>query len=131
MSDNYASAYVGGGYALGKAGLYEEGWRVRAVGAYGRYHYDGSLVVNGAYLPTVFEGQSGFAAALVGYQLRPGRLILKLFAGIEAEDQHIVPQDPNNSVQGSALDLRLQAESWLDLSERMFLSADATYGTAF
>jgi hypothetical protein len=36
VSDNYASAYVGGGYALGKAGLYEEGWRVRAVGAYGR-----------------------------------------------------------------------------------------------
>jgi hypothetical protein len=68
---------------------------------------------------------------LVGYQLRPGRLIVKLFAGIEAEDQHIVPHDPNNSVQGSALGLRLQAESWLDLSPRMFLSADATYGTAF
>ena len=131
VSDNYASAYVGGGYALGKAGLYEEGWRVRAVGAYGRYHYYGSLLVDGAYLPTTFEGQSGFAAALVGYQLRPGRLILKLFAGIEAGDQHIVPHDPNNSVQGSALGLRLQAESWLDLSQRMFLSADATYGTAF
>ena len=58
-------------------------------------------------------------------------MILKLFAGIEAEDQHLVPHDPNNSVQGSALGLRLQAESWLDLSERMFLSADATYGTAF
>jgi hypothetical protein len=33
VSDNYASAYVGGGYAFGKAGLYDEGWRVRAVGA--------------------------------------------------------------------------------------------------
>jgi hypothetical protein len=131
VSDNYASAYVGGGFALGKAGLYEEGWRVRAVGAYGRYHYDGSRLVDGAYLPTTFDGQNSFAAALVGYQLRPGRLIFKLFAGIEAEDQHIVPHDPNNSVQGSALGLRLQAESWLDLSERMFLSADATYGTAF
>jgi hypothetical protein len=131
VSDNYASAYVGGGFALGKAGLYEQGWRVRAVGAYGRYHYDGSLLVDGVYRPTTFDGQNSFAAALVGYQLRPGRLILKLFAGIEAEDQHIVPHDPNNSVQGSALGLRLQAESWLDLSERMFLSADATYGTAF
>jgi hypothetical protein len=37
VSDNYASAYVGGGYAFGKAGLYDEGWRIRAVGAYGRY----------------------------------------------------------------------------------------------
>jgi hypothetical protein len=131
VSDNYASAYVGGGYALGKAGLYGEGWRLRAVGAYGPYHYDGSLLIDGAYRPTTFDGQNSFAAALLGYQLRPGRLILKLFAGIEAEDQHIVPHDPNNSVQGSALGLRLQAESWLDLSERMFVSADATYGTAF
>jgi len=45
---------------------------------------------------------------LVGYQFRPGRLILNLFAGIEV------------SVQGSALDLRLQAESWIGLSERLF-----------
>ena len=58
-------------------------------------------------------------------------VIVKLYAGIEAEDQHIVPHDPNNSVQGSALGLRLQAESWLDLNQRMFVSADAAYGTAF
>jgi hypothetical protein len=58
-------------------------------------------------------------------------LIVKLFAGIEGEDQHIVPHDPNNSVQGSALGVRLQAESWIDLSARSFLSADASCGTAF
>jgi len=131
VSDNYASGYVGGGYAFGKAGLYEKGWRLRAVGAYGRYDYEGTLRVDGVHVPTTFDGQDAFLAALIGYQFRPGRLILKLFAGIEAEDQHIVPHDPNNSVQGSALGLRLQTESWLDLSERMFLSADATYGTAF
>lgn len=57
---------------------------------------------------------------MVGYQFRPGRLIVKLFAVIEAEDQHIVPHDPNNSVQGSELGLRLQEESWLDISPRLF-----------
>jgi hypothetical protein len=45
LSDNYVSGYVGGGYALGKAGLYEPGFRLRAVGAYGRYHYDGTLLI--------------------------------------------------------------------------------------
>ena len=68
---------------------------------------------------------------LLGYQFRPGRLIVKLFAGIEAEDQHIVPHDPHNSVQGRELGLRLQAETWLDISPSLFLSADAAYGTAF
>ena len=105
VSDNYASGYVGGGYAFGKAGLYEQGFRLRAVGAFGRYHYEGTLPVDGAYVPTIFDGQDASLAALIGYQFRPGRLILKLFAGVEAEDQRIVPHDPNNSVQGSALGL--------------------------
>src|SRR6185312_2414631 len=130
-SDNYASGYVGAGYALGKAGLYEPGFRLRAVGAYGRYHYDGALLTNHGYVPTTFDGEDAFLSALAGYQFRTGRLITKLFAGIEAEDQHIVPHDPNNSVQGSALGLRLQQETWLDISPRFYLSADASYGTAF
>jgi hypothetical protein len=98
-SDNYASGYVGAGYAFGKAGLYERGFRLRAVGAFGRYHYDGTLLTDGVYVPTTFDGEDAFVSALVGYQFRPGRLIVKLFAGLEAEDQHIVPHDPNNSVR--------------------------------
>lgn len=42
-----------------------------------------------------------------------------------------MPHDPNNSVQGSEVGLRLQVETWLDVSPRFFLSADASYGTAF
>jgi hypothetical protein len=66
VSDNYASGYVGGGFAFGKAGLYEPGFRLRAVGAYGRYRYDGTLLVDGKDLPIDFEGQVAFLAALVG-----------------------------------------------------------------
>ncbi len=130
-SDNYASGYVGAGYALGKAGYAAPGFRLRAVGAYGRYHYEGALPLDGASLPTTFEGQNAFAAALLGYEFRPGGTVFKLFAGIEGEDQRIVPHDPNNSVQGTELGLLLQAELWRDLSARSFLSFDASYGTAF
>jgi Cellulose biosynthesis protein BcsS len=130
-SDNYISGYVGAGYALGKAGLYVPGFRLRAVGAYGRYHYDGTLGIDGTDRNVTFEGEAPYAAVLLGYQFHPWRLIVKLFAGIEAEDQHIAPHDPNNAVQGSALGLKLQAEGWADLSDRVFLSADASYGTAF
>ena len=68
VSDNYASGYVGAGYAFGKAGLYERGWRLRAVGAYGRYDYEGTLLDDGVDMPTTFDGQDAFLAALVGYQ---------------------------------------------------------------
>jgi Cellulose biosynthesis protein BcsS len=129
-SDNYTSAYVGGGYAFGK-GLYAPGLRLRAVGAYGRYDYDGALFDGSDYVATTFDGQVGFAAALVGYQFCPGAVTVKLFAGIEAEDQHITPRDPNNSVQGTEIGLRLLAETWYDIAPRWYVSADAAYGTAF
>jgi len=121
---------VGAGYAFGK-GLYESGWRLRAVGSFGRYHYDSSLLARGVQAPTSFDGDATYGAALIGYQLRHRTLFLKFFAGIEAEDQHIVPRDPNTSVQGSEVGLKLQAESWLDYSTRTFFSLDGSYGTAF
>src|SRR6478736_6732030 len=66
-SDNAAGGYVGAGYAFGK-GLYESGWRLRAVGAFGLYHYDGSLPSRGVQVPTNFDGDDLYAAALIGYQ---------------------------------------------------------------
>lgn len=57
VSDNYASGYVGAGYAFGKAGYAAPGFRLRAVGAYGRYDYEGSLIIDGTSLPTTFDGQ--------------------------------------------------------------------------
>ena len=130
-SDNYASGYLGGGYAFGK-GLYAPGWRVWSVAAYGRYRYDGALeVVPGVYAPIEFGGQDYFGSALAGYQFHPGGVILRLFAGIEVDSQVIAPRDPNNSVQGTELGLRLQAEGWYNISQRLYVSADASYGTAF
>lgn len=129
VSDNYASAYLGGGYAFGK-GPYAPGWRLRSVASYGRYHYDGTLGADDT--ATEFHGEEYFGSALVGYQFHPGaRLIVKLFAGIESDSQIISPHDSNNSVQGSALGVKLLAEGWSDLSEGYYLSADASYGSAF
>ena len=129
-SNNYASGYVGGSYAFGK-GLYAESLRLRAVGSFGGYHYDGSLEVCDVWVPTTFNGDASFAAALVGYELQQGHLVTKLFAGIEAVDQHIVPFDPKNSVQGRKVGARFLAENWIDLSQTLYLSIDATYRTVF
>jgi hypothetical protein len=129
-SNNALSGYLGAGYAFGK-GLYEPGWRVRSVGGLGRYDYQGTLFGAGADLATTFNGEGGFAAALIGYPFRAQRLVLRLFAGVEGEDQRISPHDPGNRVQGTAIGLKLQAESWLDLWPALFVSVDGSYGTAF
>ena len=59
---------MGAGYAFGKAGCAAPGFRLRAVGAYGRYDYRGSLFLDNAAQPITFDGQDDFAAALIGYE---------------------------------------------------------------
>ena len=129
-TDNDASGYLGAGYAFGK-GLCAPGFRIRVVGASGATIIEGSLSSTAYRFRTTFDGHRTFGAALLGYQFRPNPLIPKLFAGIEGEDQDIVPHDPDNSVQGSALGRRVEVERWYDLSAVRFVSADASYGTAF
>src|SRR5262245_18588990 len=53
-SNNAVSGYLGAGYAFGK-GLYERGWPVSAVGALGRYDYQGTLFGAGRDLGTIFD----------------------------------------------------------------------------
>ncbi|MEG6508683.1 cellulose biosynthesis protein BcsS [Methyloligella sp. 2.7D] len=130
VNGNSAAGYLGAGTAFGSS-LWQPGFRGRIVGAYGGYNYDGTLAAPGGRQSVTFDGNNTYGAALLGYQFQPGRAVVKLFAGIEAEDQDISPRDPNNSVQGSAVGLRVQAESWFDLSARSFVTLDASYGTAF
>src|SRR5262245_47514700 len=67
--NNAISGFLGAGCAFGK-GLYKAGWRVRAVGALGRYDYQGTLFGSGVDLSTTFDGDASYGAALIGYQFR-------------------------------------------------------------
>lgn len=130
VTGNDASAYLGGSTSFGK-GLWSSGWRARAIGALGAYDYRGTLVTAGIPHSQRFDGKNGFLAALAGYQWRRGRATFKLFAGLEAEDQSITPNDPGNPVRGQRLGVLVQTESWLNFGARSFLSVDASYGSAF
>ncbi len=122
ITGNSAGTYLGAGTAFGKS-LWKPGWRGRVVGGLGRSDYE-----SGA---TIYDGRHGFITGMLGYQMQRGRMTAKLFAGAEYQEQVIAPYDPGNSVQGAASGVRLQAETWFDLSARSFVSVDASYGSAF
>jgi len=129
-ASNYTSVYAGGGYAFG-AGFDAPGWRLRAFGAWGRYNYNGALFDGAAYRRTEFNGEVAYLSAPACYQFHRGPAIAKVFVGVEAVDQAITPFDPGNTVQGTEIGMRLTLETWTDISERLFLSADGSYGAAF
>ena len=129
-SDNYTSAYVGGGYAFGK-GFHQESLRLRAVGSLGRYHYDGSLESDGVWVQTRFDGDASFVAALAGYEFHFGaghQQDLCRRGSCRSTDQ------PTRSKQlrpGERDGLPHRRRELDDLSPIWHLSADAAYGTAF
>nr|WP_244500421.1 cellulose biosynthesis protein BcsS [Methyloceanibacter methanicus] len=79
-SNNYTSVYAGGGYAL-RGGFDAPGWRLRAVGAYGRYSYGGALFDGSTFRATHFEGTASFLSAQAGYQFHCGPVIAKRSPG--------------------------------------------------
>ena len=52
----------------------KSGLRLRSVAGYGRYRYQGNLLINRQVEPTVFRGTVSFAEALAGFQLNWGPL---------------------------------------------------------
>ena len=103
------ACYVGGGSALGK-GLYEPGFRLRAVASFGRYHYDGTLPDGGDYVPTTFDGEDAFLSALVGYQFRKGAVSSPSCSPASRPRTSISPRTiPTIRCRAASSDLRLQA----------------------
>ena len=98
----------------------------------GRYDYRGTLFGGGAISAHDLRRRASYGAALLGYEFRADALIVKLFAGIEAEDQqHQCRAIRTMQCKGALSASSLRSESWLDISPLWFLSADASYGTAF
>lgn len=65
-----------------------------------------------------------------GYQMTLGAFIMKGYAGIGYENNQLTPTDPGKTLSGGILGGKVGMESWLTLSERFWLSADASYFTA-
>ena len=118
-------------YTGTSAALFSHGWRVRLIGGYSSYSYQRTQNVSGQSTPVKFKGQSGFGDILLGYRWKTGDFILKAFAGIHGVGHAVIPFDPENAAIGYQYGGMTALEIWLNVSERHWLSADASYATVF
>lgn len=124
------SAYTGMTVALGGA-IRDNGWRLRSVSGYGRYHYEGYKFVGGHPVAlTTIQGTSQFTDLLIGYQVGFGPLTLKAFAGASMDGHRLTPDDPSNATRGIAYGAKAALELWLNLSQAAWLSLDQSYASA-
>lgn len=112
--------YTGTSYAL-TGDIMSDGWRMRVTGGFGRYHYHSA--------GSRFRGRSGTGTLLLGHRLQMGDLTLKAFAGLAGAGHVVVPFDPDNAAIGTNYGGAGTLEAWLNYSERVWFSGDASYAT--
>lgn len=111
-------------------GLHAPGFRLRAVGGYGRYGYDGNRLVGGkVVVPTAFRGTVSFTEALVGWQVGLGSLTSKAFVGYAYETRLVSPHDPVTRLTGAASGVKLALENWVDLGPRWWGALDGSWSS--
>jgi hypothetical protein len=127
------SVYSGATIAVGGSVLRESGWRLRSISGHGRSTYPGVMWIGGHAYPVTVHAQNSFSDLLAGYQwgetTRFGRLTVKAFGGLSVEGQRA---SPSNAVgaRGIKYGGKGAVETWLDLSDRTWLSVDASVGSA-
>ena len=103
------------------ANLYQEGWRIRVLGAYGRYGFTTGGIANTAN-PALFE-------IMPGYQFKTGPIISKLYLGLHGEHHKLANPDPGHQAAGMGYGLKVLSENWIDLPMNSFVSLDGSFST--
>jgi hypothetical protein len=71
------------------------------------------------------------ADILVGYGANVDSFAMKVSVGLNLQEHRLSGLDPSNPVQGSTVGLKLQADSWVNPTERTMLFGLVSYSTAF
>ena len=107
-----------------------DGFRLRTSGGYGRYRYEGFRDIGKSRVPTEFGGITSFTDLMLGYQMQIARTTLKGFLGGAGITHLITPNDRENAVTGLAIGFKATIETWTDLTDEFWLSADGSWTQA-
>jgi hypothetical protein len=128
-TSNQIGFYSGGVSSLLGPYLNLPGLKLRAVYGRGYYQYRSSVRQGDKFVDVNFQGESEFYEAMVGYEFRLGKAILKAYTGLIAETNHIDPLDPQNSLEGTEYGAKFLLEGWYEFNSGQWLSSYGAYST--
>ena len=106
-------------------GMHQSGWRLSAFGLVGRYEY------HGGDNHDLFKGNFVSTDALVGWSHVFSNGAVTLAGGVNYQNHRVRPNDPENPVEGSKLGFKVQADLWINPTERTLVTVLGSYSTAF
>jgi hypothetical protein len=113
--------FVHGGVLWSPNGLGREGFTLKVLIAGGRYRYNSGT--------TPIRGHQALTAVMPGWRIVNGHTALTLFAGLDLQSNHFVPDDPTNSARGRHAGLRAGADFWSEPVPGVMVAAAVSAST--
>jgi hypothetical protein len=114
--------FLYGGALWSPGGLDRDGFTLKAMISGGRYDYlSGSL--------GTVTGRELVAQLMPGWRFKFGTAELKVFAGLDLQNHHLDPDDPQSGLRGGDAGLRTAFELWVEPTPDTMIAADGSVST--
>lgn len=120
----HEGAFLDSGFLWSPDGLGQQGFALKLLLGTGTYRY-----TSGALGDAEVNGRQWLASVMPGWRFKQQDLELTIFAGVDAQDHRLSPDDPENGIRGSHLGLRSGFDLWYEPGRSTMLAADASVST--
>jgi hypothetical protein len=113
--------FMHGGLLWSPGGLDRDGFTVKLVASGGLYRYRSGALGNAWVIGADEEAQ-----VLPGWRFKRGQLEVKVFAGIDIQNDATSPYDPANRLLGTSVGARTAVNLWFEPTASTMFAADAS-----
>jgi hypothetical protein len=117
-------ASLHGGVLWSPRGLADEGPVLKLIFGGGSYRYR-----SGALDDAIVTAHQLSVSLMPGWRFKREGFTITAFAGLDAQDHRLSPDDPSSSLHGSLLGLRTGFDLWYEPIPATMVAADASYST--
>jgi hypothetical protein len=117
-------SFLYGGTLWSPGGLDRGGFTLKTLISGGTYNY-----VSGALGDAPVDGRELVAQIMPGWRFNSGATEIKLFAGLDAQNHRLSPDDPGSKLRGGDIGLRAAFEFWTEPTAATMIEADGSAST--
>ncbi len=116
--------FMYGGTLWSPGGLNREGFTLKVLVSGGTYNY-----ISGALGGAQVDGRELTAQVMPGWRFKFERSELKVFAGLDLQNHHLSPDDPDSHLKGRDTGLRGAFEFWTEPTTGSMVAIDGSAST--
>jgi hypothetical protein len=116
-----AGGFAHGGVLWSPEGLGRPGFTFKLLIAGGRYQYPSGT--------TEISGRQSLASAMPGWRIVGERAELTVFAGLDLQSHHFIPNDPLNKLRGNHAGARIGADFWSEPIDGLMVAGSISAST--